>query len=119
MPLTWDMSDVVKSETTEDNATHYVMCKLTTHVGMPKITAENAGTFFIRAHMVEDVMGALRQSSEGPVRVTLAEVKAFIGLKTNATTKTPAAFRGDIGRNLESAAKEAMRAQLSPSDVTV
>ena len=118
MALTWDMSDVVKSETTEDNATHYVMCMMTKYVGMPKSTAENAGTFFIRAHMVEAVMGALRQSSEGPVRITLAEVKAFIGLKTNATTKTPAAFRGDIGRYLESAAKDAMRAQLSPADVS-
>lgn len=112
MALTWDMTDSTESEITQDDATHYVMSMLTIHVGMREITEDNAGTFFIRAHMVESVWGALRQNQEGDVRITLAEVKAFIGLKTNAAPKTPTKFKADITRALEKRAKEAMRAQL-------
>lgn len=100
MALTWDMRDVVEDATNANGTTHYVVCMLTIHVGMPHITADNVEEFFRRVAIVEgnDVFGALRGNDKGDVRLTLDECRSFIGMRTNATPYTARKFAANVKR---------------------
>lgn len=63
-------------------ATHFI-------VGLDEITAKNAEEFFRRLSLHESTFGSLTFKGRGqPTPFTLDDVKAHIGLYTNASRKT-------------------------------
>jgi hypothetical protein len=72
---------------------------LTMTLGMPKVTEENASEFYRRYLMVEPVFG---WKDTG---VDLALLRSLAGLSTNASSKTMAAFKKDVMRELEERAE--------------
>lgn len=65
----------------------------TMSVGLGSITEKNASEFYMRLHMLETVFGAYRRDGEGNDHLfTLKEVRAHIGLTTNVSNETNAAF---------------------------
>jgi hypothetical protein len=79
-------------------------------VGLPSITEANAERWFKRLATVEAHNGAYRSRDGEDVFFTLDEVKAHIGLSTNVSTETDAAFRAKVKRWEREAAKRAERA---------
>ena len=68
-------------------------------VGLPTITEKNVERYYKRLAAVEAHNGAYRRSSNGDdVCFTLDEVRAHVGLSTNVSTETDAAFRAKIKR---------------------
>lgn len=94
------MEGVPRDAINEDSATHYVVCMLTIHVGMPKITTENVEEFYRRVEIMErdTVLGPLRANQDGPIRLTLEECRSFVGLRTNATPYTGRQFNSHVLR---------------------
>ena len=66
-------------------------------VEIGEITEENAEEFFKRISIYELAFDALRQKNGEPIFVTLKEVKAMIGLKTNIADKSFAQFKRGVG----------------------
>jgi hypothetical protein len=61
------------------------------------ITEKNHVEIYRRIHAYEHARGAMRFDKEGnPVYVTLADVKAHIGLRTNVSTESEAAFKREL-----------------------
>lgn len=68
-------------------------------VGLPTITEKNVERYYKRLAAVEAHNGAYRRSSNGDdVFFALDEVRAHVGLSTNVSTETDAAFRAKIKR---------------------
>jgi hypothetical protein len=90
----------------------------TMRIGMPTITAENAETFTVRLYAFTRVYGPLLMQATDrgiePVPIRLADVQLRIGLRTNATRMTDAAFRHHLTRDIMLDA----RAQLVRESVT-
>jgi hypothetical protein len=70
----------------------FVIGMFSLHVGIGKITRDNAAEFYARCKLVEACTGALMTSPDGDVPVTPDVVERFIGVTTNASPYTPAAF---------------------------
>ena len=79
-------------------------------VGLPSITEANAERWFKRLATIEAHNGAYRSRDGEDVFFTLDEVRAHIGLSTNVSTETDAAFRAKVKRWEREAAKRAERA---------
>lgn len=77
--------------------------------GFDEITKDNWPEVFIRVAMVETCIGPYRSSSEGGIYYKPEEVKRCIGLKTNATKLTPAAFDKQAARMLRRPCEQALR----------
>lgn len=102
MALNWNVGKVKDFKTVCYNADGKVNAVTETLIwasmiiGVSDITEKNAEEFFFRISMREKLHGALRRdwSGENPVDVfvTWDEVKAHIGLGTNATNMTRAKF---------------------------
>lgn len=87
------------------------------NVGMGGITKKNYEKFFVRLNMVEAVYGCLLVRWEGvrkiELPITLADVKRRIGLSTNVSTETDAAFKKKLINALEMESQRTMRKQAS------
>ena len=102
MALNWNVGKVENFKTVcynadgKVNAATETLIWATMIIGMNSITEKNAEEFFIRISMRERLHGALRRDWSGDkpvdVFVTWDEVKAHIGLGTNATNITRAKF---------------------------
>ena len=94
MPLTWDSTacDLPDTLSDDDAVTRESLIFATMAVGMNTITVENAREFFARASFWEKVNGAYRYDSGGSVFFKPEDVLRFVGLRTNASTKTKAQF---------------------------
>lgn len=62
----------------------------TLSVGMGEITEKNYKRFAARCRLYETLFGTLMHFLKKPVFITLADVKMFIGLKTNVGYETDA-----------------------------
>lgn len=65
-------------------------------VGMNNISEKNAAQFYARLAVWERLNGAIRASATASQPYTVAEVRAHIGLGTNATNETEARWRKRI-----------------------
>ena len=105
MPLDWSTAKIANREAVtldadgnlSDMTTALIFA--TMPVGIGTITARNAEKFFARLDAYQRARGGLlRYSVEGPerwrvVNATLDTVRDHIGLSTNASTLTDAAFK--------------------------
>jgi hypothetical protein len=100
MALTWDATKVegFDSLTHDESVTRDSLVFMTMAVGMNSITEDNARTFFSRLSIWEKVNGCGRYKFDEDTQshsdwfFSFDEVKRFVGLRTNATPKTQAAF---------------------------
>lgn len=82
----------------------------TMSVGMGHITEKTVREFYTRLRMLETAFGAYRLDGEGnPRPFTYDEVKAHIGLWTNAGTETNGAFNKRLTTNLRRDAANTMK----------
>jgi hypothetical protein len=130
MALYWDVTKVAdhatitthpedlapNSETTRWSPITESIVWMTVAVGINKITSENAELFFTRTIQVEHITGASLLSKDGPMFLTLGDIREHIGLTTNASTKTAAQFNAYLLRIIASEAKDraARRDRLDP-----
>jgi len=105
--LEQDGSPIVDAEGDPLFKTHYVtesLIFLTMNVGIPRITEETYEEFHRRALAHAEAFGLPIYETRNGVRrertVTLAEVKAHIGLKTNARRKRQRVFDRGIEKEL-------------------
>lgn len=116
----WTTCKVKPSETTAQ-----VLSILTMPIGMPAITENNFTEFFRRICIWEKVVGAHRYEARtaeqivdskgnGPKEMffTLAEIKGFIGFRTNATAKTNAMFNKGVINFILNKAQDDLRKQM-------
>ena len=88
----------------------------TLNVGMGAITAKNAEEFYFRVHQAETMFGAVLNEwgpeDEQPrqVFISLDDVKAHIGLATNASNLTKSAFDKRLRERLRSEEAARLRA---------
>ena len=126
MPLHWNLTKIADHEKVcyDDrdgkkymNPVTETLIYHTMTVGINQITEKNVEEFFLREEAVATVLGApLVKSSDlcssdgtvleegrGPfenVKITLAEIRQHIGLHTNASNMTLAAFKKHMGEVL-------------------
>jgi hypothetical protein len=115
MSLNWDLSKIKDQETlcwvgvADDapmNPITEALIFASIAIGTPMITAENVAEAYTRLSMWQDVVGALVVDVGGADRfVTPDDVRAHIGLKTNASAYTTAKFNGYIIKALREQAK--------------
>jgi hypothetical protein len=86
-------------------------------VGLPEITEANAERWFKRLATVEAHNGAYRTRDGEPVYFALEEVKAHVGLTTNVSRQTEAAFNAKVKRWAAEAAARAARAAAAAAPV--
>lgn len=111
MALHWDLKAAEENEANKSEANLYAVCVMAVHTGMPEITEENAAEFYLRASVIEALIGAFRSSDSGDVRFTLEEVRAFAGLKTNVSPYTRRQFLANVNRIMNETAKDLDRKQ--------
>lgn len=68
--------------------------------GTPEITAKNFEEVWRRVKIWQEATEAPIQSSDGPIYLTRADVHAHVGLRTNATSRTPAEFNKFVAETL-------------------
>lgn len=83
-------------------------------VGLGSITAENMALFSKRLRVYESAFGAFLQEKKeggrwGDRFITDADVKAHVGLSTNASRLTDAKFRAQVMERLERESESALR----------
>lgn len=96
MPLEWNVGKVKNYRKlcfNADNSVNYrteaLVWATHTVVGMDEITEKNAEEFFRRLSLYESTFGSLTFKDRGvPTPFTLDDVKAHIGLYTNASRTT-------------------------------
>ena len=99
MSLNWDIRDIKDFEKTckdEEgvlSAKTHVLILSTMVVGIGSITEKNWTDFYVRLNIIQRESHALLQDGEGnAVYYTPADVKAHIGLWTNVSNETNAAW---------------------------
>lgn len=108
MSLNYDLRDVAEGVLDSmPNGVTEALIWATIPVGISRITDDNAPEFFDRCEMLADVYGAPLVADGKDRRLTFEEVKAHVGLKTNASPKTPAQFGKDILRTMRANAERA------------
>ena len=65
-------------------------------LGIPKITEANWQLFYARMKAYDGVAGPLLRDRNNNNPIDMAEVHKHIGLRTNATSKTPKSFETDV-----------------------
>lgn len=96
---------------------HYQLCGIVECLiwasltcGFNEITAHNADEVFTRVSMVETIIGAYRKTRDGEaVYYTPRDVKRCIGLKTNATVLSKAAFGKQVALMLRRPSEASLR----------
>ncbi len=95
MSLDWNASKVADYETLHSTDEGWAVTQALVFgsigTGMGTITEENAAEVFARIALIERLHGAFLQSSEGPVNITLDDVKRRVGLSTNVFGTEPRA----------------------------
>jgi hypothetical protein len=98
MALTWTLDQIKDYEEVcwiEDrlNPVTEALIWATMAVGIPQITDDNADEFYDRLHRWERLVAYyVIEGGKGPRPITREEVKAHIGLHTNASRLTRAQF---------------------------
>jgi hypothetical protein len=102
MPFTWTAGDVPEDVRTVDdgaggkrlNPITQTIVFATMSVGMPRITEQNAREFYARVSIWEKLMGAGTHDADlNPIYISTADVRAHIGVSTNANAMTTPQFR--------------------------
>jgi hypothetical protein len=121
MALHWNLSEIKNSDSvcwikdgdkSHMNPTTETLIWATMIVGLPSISEKDAQEFYWRLRFYEQTQGALRNKwkSEGsddvePVYFTADEVRAHIGLGTNASRETRAAWVKRMTQHIDRAVK--------------
>lgn len=111
MSLNYDLTAVKDRDESEMGvAVTDALIWATMGVGMDAITEENKDEFFCRLHIYEQVFGSWisMRGDDGkaePYNMKYEDVCKHIGLKTNASRLTDAAFKTKIWKELEGRAK--------------
>lgn len=95
-----DADTVVFDENDRMRAEVQSVIFLTMPLGMSQVTEANATEFYRRFRMFYRVKG-YNDKDVAETGVTLALVKSLAGLGTNASSKTMAAFKKDLMKELE------------------
>ncbi len=103
MSIWFDASAVPESVRTEVREGRVQTALLTSclvsaclNVGIPTITEANAREFYARVRVHEALVGALRGNDKGPMFMQPHEVRSHIGLRTNVTPKSEAAWQRQL-----------------------
>jgi hypothetical protein len=105
MSLNVDASRVKNAETVcfrgegdkrEWNPLTTLIAFTTMSVDIGEITAENAEEFYCRAALINDIYASA--SSLAPTDITIADIKAHIGLRTNVATLTRAKWLAKVSK---------------------
>ena len=130
MALTWNVSAVVNCDevcfTEVDGkrtirATTETLIWSTMIVGLNSITEKTAMEFYTRISLYERIFGALRsvweEGKDIPTSkpITLEEVRAHIGLGTNANNETNAAWQRRMITNYRADVQRQFRKELAPA----
>lgn len=117
MALEWDLTKVTDWQDI-DPARRESMIWMTMIVGIGEINDATVQKFFERVYAYERINGAMVRTPNGDRYTTPADIRRFMGLKTNVwgprgpISKTDAAFAKDLARwATESAAHEWARAE--------
>lgn len=107
MSLDYNTKAIVDRPELQDENGYWIpefqsVCFATMNVGIPEITAKNVEEFYRRYLL------ACYAMDYAPF-FTLEKLSWFIGLKTNASTKTVSAFNKDILANMQDRAFRAIR----------
>ena len=103
----WRWSDESQREVIRMHPVTYVLVMCTMSVGMGEITRKNWKEFYTRIYIAEQVWSQLLTDSNGTPRlITPDEILSHIGLRTNVSEETRAAFHGRVMRSLR---EEAVR----------
>ncbi len=127
MSLDWSVASVKNWETVcrdekgvQRPATYsIIMCSMC--AGYANVTEKNYEKIFERIHIYERARGAIyKTDAQGPLYVTLQDVKNHIGLRLNASVKTEKQFMENLYRVLKEDAvaelKYAKRQMENPSE---
>ena len=105
MALGWNVKSVKNMEEVCFNGPNGCMGSVTNDliwttmtVGIGEITEDNAVEFFLRMLLIRDIYSSTK--SEGYDGVTLSDVKAHIGLKTNVKTLTRKAWTASLAKTV-------------------
>jgi hypothetical protein len=119
MPLNYELTKIADYETVcwidgdegrRLNPATEVLVFATMSTGINHITERNVEEFYARFDMLQRIHGCFLVDGSGEQRrIEPQEVKVHIGLATNASTKTRAAFLRDLGGILDDG-KRAYRA---------
>lgn len=134
MALHWNVSKVKGSDTvcfTEAdgkrtlNPATEALIFATMIIGLPEITEKDAKEFYWRILFYERTFGALRckwvddgSRSEGGVFFTPAEIRAHIGLSTNASRETRSAWVKRMGRSIDRLVNEKWKSAVAEGGVS-
>ena len=115
MALHWDVSKCDQSVCWDKDENMTSTCNsmiwATMILGIPEITEKTVEEFWFRLEVDRRLMNTFPTSDNTPVdRET---VRQFIGLKTNATTKTRAKWYGDLIKIFESCLKAQQKERVS------
>ena len=109
MALHWDLTKIVGEDATATEDACVITDALiwaTMHVGLNQITDENIEKFATRLTVWERTVGASVINADGtPAYITFIELQQRIGLATNASALTDAAFRKKVMSHLEEQAQ--------------
>ena len=118
MSLTYDLSGVKDWETVcvtkgeGQKPKTYAMIMMSMRCGYGEFTEKNYVDIFERIQIYETMMGVFCQIGEVKMPITLADVKAHIGMRINVRPTTKTAFEKDLMQSMWRDAKEASRRQL-------
>jgi hypothetical protein len=110
MALSWELSDVEnykelcfveKEGKRKMSYMTETLLYMTMFIGMGEISKKNWQEFYLRTHMHEQAFGAFFRGDNGAsLYITPKDIKDHIGLKTNASSMTKAAFNNKLIRYL-------------------
>ena len=111
MPLSWSVEKVADHEEVTAEGRPWEITELliftTMGVGIGQITDANAEEFWTRMQVWAMACG------HEPLEITLDDIKRRVGLRTNASLKSKAAFSGQVNRQLRDRAATLKRHQQS------
>lgn len=124
MALTWDLGEIANWKTTcrldvrtnDEGEEVWTLNPLTDAliwstmgVGIGKITEDNYEEFYRRMCALAKIHGPMLRNAEGPRGITLAEVRAHIGLTCNVSFQHDLEFQMGLGRRVNEDASAALR----------
>jgi hypothetical protein len=99
------------------NPTTHAVIMISMMVGLPTITEKNWTTFYARAHAIEKLSGAYLSVDGSPEPLRPEDIYNHIGLTTNVTRETDAAWRKrTLGGIVEDFARGARRWRAKAQD---
>lgn len=105
----WETVCITKGEGQKPKT--YALIMLSMSCGYGNITEKNYVEIFERVQIYETMRGVFCQNAEGPMPITLADVRAHIGLYVNVSWATKTAFDKNLMRVMWDEAKWESRKQ--------